>query len=76
MTVLCKYCGWPLPRGGHPPKLCETCTEAEQCPINKENVRKFVLRFRDEPVPNIVRSTRHQGPDKGGDSFEFLERVE
>lgn len=46
------------------------------CDLNVENVRKFCLRFRNDPRPEIVKSTRYQGRDGKGDSFEFLERVE
>lgn len=49
---------------------------AEKCNMNLENVRKYCLRFKQESQPNIVRSTRYQGNDGKGDSYEFLERVE
>lgn len=67
---LCKFCGW-----GTKPE-CETSAQAEACDLNRENVRKYALRHRDEPTPNIVRSVRYQGADGKGDSFEFLERTE
>lgn len=70
--MLCKYCGW----GDQIKPLCMTSAAAMACDLNLENVRKFGLRFRDEPRPEIVRSIRYQGNDGKGDSFEFLERVE
>lgn len=69
---LCKYCGW----GSWVEPSCITSGAAMNCALNRDNVRKFALRYRHEPVPEIVRSVRYQGKDGKGDSFEFLERVE
>lgn len=68
----CKYCGW----GSWVEPSCTTSGDAMNCKLNLENVRKFALRFRHEPVAEIVKSTRYQGAAGKGDAFEFLERVE
>lgn len=68
----CKYCGW----GSWVEPSCVTSAAAMACALNKENVRKFTLRFRNDLVPDIVKSTRYQGKDGKGDSYEFLERIE
>ena len=70
--MLCQFCGW----GDHIRTACMSSIDAERCYLNKDNVRKFCLRFKNEPPPNIVRSIRYQGPDGKGDSYEFLERIE
>ena len=70
--TLCKYCGW----GSSVKPACTTSLMAMGCGLNRENIRKYCQRFKDEPAPSIVRSVRYQGADGKGDSFEFLERVE
>lgn len=79
MNTLCRYCGWGdqiVHVGGEVRPSCATSAAAMACDLNLINVGKFCLRFRHEPIPDIVHSRRWQGIDGKGDSFEVLERVE
>ena len=70
--TLCPFCGW----GSQIKPNCLDSKTALTCDLNLENVRKYCLRHRDEPVPTIVRSVRYQGLEGKGDSYEFLQRFE
>jgi len=74
----CQICGWAIE------PICKTVMSAVLCGNNKENWRKYTLRFKGEiargemQTPTLVKSTRgydvtdKDGPGKGN----FYERLE
>jgi hypothetical protein len=79
MTTLCPICGW----GAQVKPPCTTVMAAVVCDLNKENWRRYTLRYQGElargelPTPTLVRSER--GGDPGhpdgpgrGNAYEQL----
>jgi hypothetical protein len=63
----CGFCGWGIHLGD-----CGSINRARECPLNKENIRRYMLQYRPEKQPICVYSSRYQGTEGKGDSFHKL----